>query len=186
MKKTLTAALAAMTALACGATASATTLITTLGGELVGIDDLVVGLEIYDVAFADGSCLDAFGTCDAGTPFAFDNAGDAISAATAIDAALDGTSFDFAPDTVFGCSLASDCQINVVYDADGALFAAVGHVNLAGSVDFLNAAAFGLVTDDFADQTFAVFTPDGVIPVPAAALLFAPALAGLRAFGRRG
>jgi PEP-CTERM motif len=79
-------------------------------GKLVGATGVDVLGTLYDVSFVDGTCAQAYGTCQLSS-FAFTSANEALAAAMALDEQVfvDGVqgNFDTLPSLTMGCIVAS-------------------------------------------------------------------------------
>ena len=82
-------------------------------GWLTGATGVVVGGDVYNVAFRDGSCIDLFGGCDDPSDFTFNTQPTARDASNALlnFVFLDGTSGNFDSDTtsIVGCFSTLGC-----------------------------------------------------------------------------
>ncbi len=136
-------------------------------GELIGAEGVMVGEEIYDVQFLDGSCVSLFDTCGGGIVGPFGPNPIALVAAQALldqvllDVALGD--FDSAPALVRGCSDPNLCQIILPTDLPGG--SNVNGLRIVNNSDemldaVLNVTAIGLLTDTAISSvfTYAVFT----------------------------
>ncbi|MFS0771636.1 PEPxxWA-CTERM sorting domain-containing protein [Sphingomonas sp. 1P08PE] len=181
MMKTIPRLLAAATLCALPATADAAVTYDVQGGRLVGASGVVVDGSTYDVAFVDGSCATAHGTCTAAN-FAFTDKNHATLAAQALldQVFLDGSAgaFDSDPALTMGCGNESGCESYVVYAAglaDGfGTFQSIAAINTAtGNRTPDQIGASGSLYQTFFDTgenpaaTFARFTPAGAVPEPA-------------------
>jgi hypothetical protein len=106
--------LAVVVGLSSAAGANAATL-NVVGGVLVGASNVNVGGDLYDVQFADGSCIALFSGCDSVSDFSFATQSAALTASQALldQVFIDGPSgaFDSTPALTAGCSDASQCIV---------------------------------------------------------------------------
>jgi hypothetical protein len=80
--------------------------IVTGSGLITGVTGVVVGSDIYDVAFIDGTCIEIWNGCLASN-FAFTNEDDALNATKALmeqafQGVFQGADHDTDPDKIFG------------------------------------------------------------------------------------
>lgn len=96
------------------AKASVVLIIDSTTGKLTGATGVVVGGDVYNVAFRDGSCIDLFGGCDDPSDFAFNTQPTARDASNALlnFVFLDGTTgdFDSDPSRIAGCESTVFCS----------------------------------------------------------------------------
>lgn len=137
MRKLLIAAAFAVASLFTSpALATAPTLVTNSGGQLTGIDNLLVSGTQYNVAFQQGTCTALFGGCDANSDFTFTTQTNASAATDAILAAIAGTAFDTNNSLIAGCGDVAQCAIFVPYSVSaGGLVSLEGAYNNNTSAD---------------------------------------------------
>ncbi|MCQ8185108.1 hypothetical protein [Parvularcula maris] len=163
------------------------------GKRLVRIEGLNVNGELFDATFFGAvSCLVAYDQCDELSDLPFDNEADARAAAAAIGAALVGTPFDRFPADVDNCFGTINCGLQIPFALPTPTFT-VEFVAFGNSVNEGTDSVYGPLVFSVIQAnsilTWVQFAPsssvsDGTtVPIPAAALLFAPALLALR---RRG
>ena len=197
--KSLLAAAAVMASVGIAAEAQAAALKVHISGQLVGANGVDVNGTLYDVAFANSSCISVFGGCDQLSDFAFNTQADAIVAAQAlldqvfIDDALGD--FDSDPTLTEGC-FGISCGAFIPYGFfDGLVGIVRANNNPLADVDTISELIFTLPATDLSfgpESVYALFVPaddDGLpedpgtpgtdVPAPGALLLFGFGLAGL-------
>lgn len=87
-------------------------------GQLTGAQNVNVGGTLFDVAFADGTCIGLFSGCDSVSDFAFSDQGSAVSAAQALLTQVfpPGSPYDLDPTLTNGCEFSPFCDIVIPYD----------------------------------------------------------------------
>lgn len=169
--KAILKAIAVAIILPFAASASAATLIVDANGELAGATGVNVGGSLYDVSFADGTCINVFSGCDSATDITFQSLADATVAAQALldqvflDSALG--SFDTNPGATRGCESSDSCLASVPF------FASPGQVAFAVAINTQNVDATDwtafLPSQDFSSDprfVWAVFTPQNQSAIP--------------------
>jgi hypothetical protein len=162
-------------ALALSTPASAAMLVIDGNGELAGATDVDVGGTLYNVTFAEGSCISLFNGCDQLSDFAFQNLASAENAALALLAQVfaPNPAYSSAPELTAGCENKELCLIQIPYG----LFPGTSLVNqrsafnLSIGSDTTGNGAFDsdFDTTAFDHFTYAVFTPSqsDAVPEPA-------------------
>jgi len=172
-------------------------------GILMGATGIDVNGVLYDVTFEDGICAELYDNCDENSDFPFANPLDsddgtlglAANAALLDQVFIDSSlgSFDSRPELTNGCAGTDGCQVNtpLFLSQGGAGLGILWIFNRAGSnVDIATGSGAGPAAFDtrigFPDiSNYAVWSKASVVPVPAAAWLFATALIGLVGFSKR-
>lgn len=133
-------ALASLLLLSCST--QAVTLIFDDADMLIGVSGLEVDSTTYDVEFADGSCVDAFGECVA-TNFTFSTQRDAAAASQVLfDQLLLTEAFvdiilTRGPEAISGCMMTAICSVYTPYQTQGDTVSVVSG-NLFGGRDFVS------------------------------------------------
>lgn len=170
---------------AVGAARAAPTLIVDASGELLGADGVDVGGTLYDVRFVDGTCTQAYGSCDVAS-FAFTTETDAKAASKSLLAQVFVGQFDAAPNLTAGCNSVVLCAVFTAYLA-GADGAAVANNRALEAEEFVGGSVPGtanLALDPF--SVWAVWTLATANPVPEpASLLLAGSALGLMGLASR-
>lgn len=191
-------AVAACTGLAAGTASGA--VLTVVGGQLTGAQNVEIDGALYDVAFLDGTCENVFNGCDAASDFTFTTVQAAFDAAQALidQVFLDGPEglFDSDADATVGCSGYSFCGATIPYDTAGEApytvqrAAAVNHDNEL--YDTPNTYAGGIIptwdTGGFPYSVWAVFeqvSEGDEVPAPGMAWLLGLGLAGMAVARRK-
>lgn len=166
----------------------------TVGGQLVGAFDVEVDGILYDVVFDDGTCPGFFGGCDSVSDFVFQDFFAASAASAALGAQVftggSGNPFDNDPTLTRGCgtNLFGECFVSTPYSINDIAFLASALINRIGDMaDPVGSSSAGFAFDSTGDPrfTWAIWSVANPVPVPAAIWLFAAALPGLIALGRR-
>ena len=175
-----------------GAQASAATLVVDGGGQLTGATGVDVGGSLYDVAFADGTCIDLFSGCDAPADFGFTSESVALLAAQALLDQVFLGPFDADPGRTYGCAGAPvACQVVIPFALLASSTPSADITVASNAMVDADDVAFGSVfspsgdTSNSASIAYAIFTPTGVIPIPATLPLLAFAAGGLGLLARR-
>lgn len=184
-------------AVACLATASvnafAMPILVESGGQVVGIDGLMVGAETYDVQFVEGSCDSLFSGCDQSL-FTFTTQARAMDAAGSILSAFAGTPVDRFPELQLGIELQFLGVTFIPYatSSGGLVVTVVEAANAGAFLTATDAVSSGTPIPSSQDTslsssrvyaTFLLATPDDAppaIPTPASLLLALFGLAGMR------
>jgi hypothetical protein len=158
-------------------------------GILTGAKNVDVNGTLYDVTFADGTCVDLFGGCTSSSDFAFNTEGDADAAATALEnqVLLDTVSgnFDSTPALTFGCSFTS-CESFIPFAVGGDYveydwfdnFSTDSSDNVAGPAGNLKTADSSGSTTPGSASNWAIFAPAST-PIPSTLPLMATGVVGL-------
>ncbi len=160
-----------------------------VGGQLFGASNVDVGGTLYDVTFADGSCIGLFSGCDSSTDFTFQTSALATAASQALldQVLLDGQIlyFNSNPELTNGCTSTLACNVETPYEVVSPTSVAVG---VALNYNYLGIDGVYLGnTDPSLDYTpynqynYAIWT---AVPEPGAGVLLGVGL-GLIAFWRR-
>ncbi len=169
-------------------------------GQLTGAQDVDVNGTLYDVTFADGSCVGLFDGCDQAADFAFNSKADAFDASLALLEQVfvntEQGSFGDDPTLISGCTDALLCRAFVPFAVSDVVNVAVSGVSVSEEGPIF--AILEIDVDPLAPtserEIYALFaaagpggpdTPGADVPAPSALLLFAAGLAGLAAAGRR-
>lgn len=174
---------------------AAPTLLVT-GGLLTGAKGVVVGADLYDVQFKDGTCADLFNGCDGADDFVFDSDSTARVAFTALlDSVFidsDLGNFDSDPSQTLGCSDFGVCRVRtpLAVLTAGEEITAIRLENWrnGNNTDFVSSSfpvLFGLDTTLVTTSTWAVWTRSTAIPEPSTLGLVALAGVSLMAVRRR-
>jgi len=177
--------------------AQAAPILNIVDGELRGASGVLVGSTLWDVAFVDGTCAQAFDGCDdAASNLAFTDHSDAYAAALALldQVFLDSPlgMFDSQPELTAGCESVDRCVAIIPYwigytEGYGWETLSAGAWNNSGE-DRATSGGFLQLTSDLAQQealTWAVFSNPVPIPEPSTALLIGLGLVGVGAQRRR-
>ncbi|MEE4350423.1 MAG: PEP-CTERM sorting domain-containing protein [Pacificimonas sp.] len=124
--RTTLLAVAAGAALSAPANAAVTFVVDQNSGKLLGADDVLVGSDLYDVRFLDGTCAAIFGGCDQASDFALTDQAQAQAAAVALitqvfgdipDPRSPGSQllFNSDPSATNGCTQPLYCSIRIPY-----------------------------------------------------------------------
>ena len=168
-------------------------------GVLLGASGVDVGGTLYDVVFADGSCIQIFSGCDTISDLDFSDQASATDAAQALlDQVFVDTvegAYDSGLAPIFGCGNTSICNTFIpfnlvsVFGAPIFNYASSNNTRLESNDSITIEAISGQLTfTDHSfrdDNNFALFTTASPVPVPAAVWLFGTALIGLVGFGKR-
>ena len=160
-------------------------------GLLTGARNINVAGKLYDVAFVEGTCGDAFAGCDAESDFQFATFEDAMTAATALlgQVFVDSPegNFDTHPELTFGCTYPFQCgaAIPTGLTGGGVVFGALAinspTFDVESNFNFLTGLDTG--TDGIipTQLVWARFTAADPVPEPASLMLVGTGLAGLLA-----
>ena len=114
--------------------AQAATITVDASGILLGATGVTVSGQMYDVAFIDGTCADAYGVCDE-AHFVFTTESAALAASWALldQVFLDGGlgNFDSDPTLTNGCFFPNNCWALTPYQIMGANFLITQTANIA-------------------------------------------------------
>jgi len=171
------------------------------GSDLVGATGVVVGSNIYDVEFVDGSCASVYSGCDEATDFTFTTLAEADQASQALlDEVLVGI-YDTEPELTEGCTALDRCFVTTAYGfyllsgtTYGVDSAAARNVNTPdGSGDSISHSTMSTTHDhseptngSAARVTFARWTLVGPASAPGPANVPEPGILGLFAIGLLG
>lgn len=155
---------------------------TTVGSG--GVDNLVVGSEIYDVEFIAATCSNVFSPCTSVGDFPFPQGQESDAALAALVQAINESLFRNTPNDFIGCELTEQagCAISTPYgfQADGNLIGFSSIVLGTGPVVGLDSYFFttdAAVAESFI--TFATWTQVSTVPVTSTVLLIMAGLGGL-------
>ena len=163
--------------------------------QLVGATGIEINGEVYQVQFADSSCILLFNNCDETTDFFFPDAQSGLEANLALleQVLLDLPSglFDSEPELTRGCYSHIQCSIVTPIGSVAPqleMFPAVFLINKkdqrsdihTGSGSTFRASDFGLRNSSADTLTYAIWSRDGganvSVPVPASLFLFSSAV----------
>ena len=166
--------------------------------QLVGATGIEINGEVYQVQFADSSCIFLFNDCDETTDFFFPDAQSGLEANLALleQVLLDLPSglFDSEPELTHGCYSHIQCSIVTPVGSVAPqleVFPAVFLINKkdqrndihTGSGSTFRASDFGLRNSSADTLTYAIWSKEagsGVsVPVPASFLLYSSALVAI-------
>lgn len=157
------------------------------GGILKGAQGVDIGGTLYNVSFADSTCVAVFSGCNEPSDFLFQTQAQAAAAAQALldQVLVDGASgnFDSRPELTFGCSESTYCWVLSFYWDTG--FGLGVNMNAYNAADPGADRVLGPYFDPDAgsrgDLTYAVWTLADTqsVPEPSSLLLAGAALAGL-------
>ncbi len=176
--------------------------INALTNNLTAVSGIVVNENIYDVTFAEGTCVELFGGCDEKTDFFFQDTATAFAAFSGLmeQGLLDGPlgQFDSNPQLTYGCDndpfFSRFCTIQTPILADepglvGLVFAdatnyMAGFNHLDSSTGLLLSAPLSINADTGEDaydsHVWGIWSNSTIttVPVPAAVWLFGTGLIG--------
>jgi hypothetical protein len=159
-------------------------------GILTGARNVNVNGTLYDVTFADGSCVDLFGGCTSSSDFTFTTFADAQAAATALGTQVfvdtGSYSFDSDPYDTFGCSFSFSCTVGIPFAPGGTDVELAWVDNFYSGSNFISTSVEILPTTydttgsatPQSSENWAVFSP-ATTPVPPSLPLLATGLVGL-------
>lgn len=143
-------------------------------GILTGAQNVNVGGTLYDVRFVEGTCIEVFGGCDAGSDFTFATFEDAAVAANALLGQVFVGKFDRHPELTLGCTDPSQCFPAIPAEITPAGLVVSGAVAYNSAVDKL-LTNFNFLTDyDTRTDKQAVwveFTAAQPVPEPSSLVL---------------
>lgn len=170
--------------------ANSATLNVDSGGNLLGAFDVDVGGTLYNVEFVDGSCSEVFDGCDGADDFTFfQSESDALLASQAlienvfIDVSLG--MFDSDPKLTSGCDNQVRCFVYTPWVTDFSMLISLASArNLSPSSGFSDVVlsqqfSFSVESALSDSAAWARWSTPSPVPVPAALVLFASALAGM-------
>lgn len=166
---------------------------TDLGGQLIGVKNILVESggfsEVFDVSFLDGSCISLFGGCDSVvedlTQISTHHGAANAALLVAIGAIADS------PSLIRGCESSTDCLIttpsNINLAGGGSVSGGTLWIRSGPANDLPISESFAALRETdligVADRTYAVWT--SAVPVPAAVWLFGAGILGLSGFAKR-
>ncbi len=187
----------AIMAVLCAGGAFAAPVLQVVSGKLTGANGVVVGANLYDVEFVDGSCAALYSGCDSNLDFTFQTSSAADDASQALldQVFVDGVqgNFDSSPELTAGCSGVGFCIVSTPYSLFINFLGLVidsSVANIAGSsFDFVQSELFPLDFDRASENesVFAVWKVARAeeIPEPTSLALFGVAGAAMAWSQRR-
>lgn len=179
---------AAAFALSAAASVNAATLIVDDDGQLRGASGVDVEGALYDVTFADGTCIELFSGCDEASDFNFSDLLLARAAGQALlDQVFQGLQ-DTRPELTFGCEFEVVCTSLI--PIQGGLVFQVRN-SAVEAEDRITLAPFSVPDLDFRGRTqvnYSIFTPFsavGAVPEPGTWMLLMLGFFGAGAALRR-
>ena len=177
--------------------AQAAVILNISNGQLIGAQNVNVRGTLYDVSFADGTCVELYSGCDDPlTDFTFSDFDSAFDAGVALLEqvfldTVDGM-FDSRPELTRGCENPVTCFAVIPFARSGFDYLAqvAENLNIIGPervFDSFSSINFDL--NRLSNNTFAVFSPASSSPTeisePSTMLLFGTAILGLGVVLRR-
>lgn len=158
------------------------------GGDLTGVNGLLVGSTLYDVDFKEGTFFDIFVDA-AGLDFT-SQAESLIATNQLLDAINFNQDFTNSPFNIFGCTNTASCLIISPYELDNNGFHVPDTIVFIQTnlPNFTGLGTFNTITDttNTSNQVYADWQLSSSIPEPRTTVLICFGFLGLICFSRRG